>query len=70
VAHAFQEVCNRGVAAQIHMRPRADILRFVDGFELVDPGLVYVYPWRPDSPDDIPADPSESANLAGVGAVG
>jgi hypothetical protein len=31
-------------------RGRAEVLRFFDGFELVDPGLVYVRQWRPDSP--------------------
>jgi S-adenosyl methyltransferase len=31
-------------------RRRADVLRFFDGFELVDPGLVWVREWRPDNP--------------------
>jgi SAM-dependent methyltransferase len=67
VAHAFEKIYNSGVSAQIHMRPRADILQFFDGFELVDPGLVYAAQWRPDAPGDVPADPGESANLVGVG---
>lgn len=37
-----------------------------DGFELADPGLVYVPLWRPDSPADVPADPSRFQCLVGV----
>jgi len=35
-------------------------------FTLVDPGLVYVSLWRPDSPADVPEDPSRYGNLVGV----
>jgi S-adenosyl methyltransferase len=66
VAQAFEKVYNRSVSTQIRMRPRADILRFFDGFDLVDPGLVYVSQWRPDSPGDVPGDPSQFGNLVGV----
>ncbi|GLY72686.1 SAM-dependent methyltransferase [Actinoallomurus iriomotensis] len=31
-------------------RNREDVLRFFDGFELVDPGLVWLRQWRPDHP--------------------
>jgi hypothetical protein len=31
-------------------RTRDDVLPFFDGFELVDPGLVYLHQWRPDNP--------------------
>ena len=48
-------------------RSRAEILRFFDGFDLVDPGLVYVPQWRPDSPADVPSDPSALWFLVGVG---
>jgi SAM-dependent methyltransferase len=65
-AQAFEKVYNRSVATQIHMRSRADILRFFNGFDLVDPGLVYVPLWRPDSPADVPSDPGRSGNLVGV----
>jgi SAM-dependent methyltransferase len=67
VAQAFQKMYNRSVSTNIHMRSRAEILRFFDGFGLVDPGLVYVSLWRPDSPADVPSDPSQFANLVGVG---
>jgi SAM-dependent methyltransferase len=31
-------------------RNREDVLRFFDGFELVEPGLVWLRQWRPDHP--------------------
>ena len=31
-------------------RSREKVLRFFDGTELVDPGLVYIRQWRPDAP--------------------
>jgi SAM-dependent methyltransferase len=67
VAHAAEKVYNRSVATNVHVRPRADILRFFDGFDLVDPGLVYIPHWRPDPPADVPDDPSKSYALVGVG---
>jgi hypothetical protein len=45
-------------------RPRTDILAFLAGFDLVDPGLVPVHQWRP-SPDD-PPDPGKDWLLGGV----
>jgi SAM-dependent methyltransferase len=67
VARAAEKVYNRSVTTNIHMRSRADILRFFDGFELVDPGLVYIPEWRPESPADVPDDPSNFWVLVGVG---
>jgi len=48
----------------IHFRPRAEIARFFDGFELVPPGLVMLNEWRPD------ADASVSQPCWLYGAVG
>jgi S-adenosyl methyltransferase len=67
VAQAAQKVYNSGVSTPITMRSRANILRFFDGFDLVDPGLVYIPQWRPDSPADVPSDPSKFWGLVGVG---
>jgi hypothetical protein len=67
VAQAAETVYNRSVSTGIHMRSRADILRFFDGFDLVDPGLVYIPQWRPDAPGDVPADPAKFWVLVGVG---
>jgi hypothetical protein len=50
VARAGEKLYRRSVSGQLHMRPRADILRFFDGFELLAPGLVTIPHWRPDAP--------------------
>jgi hypothetical protein len=67
LADATEKVYNRSVSTRAHVRSRAEILRFFDGFDLVDPGLVYIPEWRPDSPDDVPEDPGKIWILAGVG---
>ncbi len=66
-AHAAEKVYNRSVTTGVHVRSRADIGRFFGGFALLDPGLVYVPQWRPDSPGDVPDDPSRLWALVGVG---
>ena len=67
VMQAAEKVYNRSVATQIHVRSRAEIMRFFDGFDLVDPGLVPIPLWRPDSPADVPSDPSQFwGGLVGV----
>jgi hypothetical protein len=66
VAQAVEKIYNRSVSADLHIRSRAEILRFFDGFDLVSPGLVYLPQWRPDSPADVPGDPASFGNLAGV----
>jgi S-adenosyl methyltransferase len=67
VAHAAEKVYNRSVATNIHVRSRAAILRFFDGFDLVDPGLVYIPEWRPDSPAGVLDDANRYWALVGVG---
>jgi hypothetical protein len=37
----------RRASAQLHLRTPADIRRFFDGFELVEPGVVWMSEWRP-----------------------
>jgi O-methyltransferase involved in polyketide biosynthesis len=67
VAQAAEKVYQRTVTANLRMRSRSDILRFFDGFELVDPGLVPMPYWRPDSPTELPQDPGKFwGGLAGV----
>jgi SAM-dependent methyltransferase len=66
VAHATERVYNRSVSTELHLRSRAEIQRFFDGFEFVDPGLVYVPLWRPDSPADVPGDPGQFGCLVAV----
>jgi len=67
VAQAAETVYNRSVTATLQLRSRAEIARFFDGFELLDPGLVYLPQWRPDPPAATTADPSEMWGLVGVG---
>jgi hypothetical protein len=51
-------------------RDKAAIERFFDGFEIVEPGIVFVPLWRPDAgtlPSATP--PERTATYAGVGRV-
>ncbi|GAA3436496.1 SAM-dependent methyltransferase [Kutzneria kofuensis] len=48
----------------ITLRGRDDIARLIDGFEPLDPGIVHVPSWRPESPED--ADHHEEAAIYGV----
>lgn len=65
-AQAAETVYNRSVATQLHLRSRAEILRLFEGFELVEPGLVYASMWRPYSPEDVPEDLVDYGTLVGV----
>lgn len=48
-------------------RVRAEVLRYFDGFELLEPGLVHSPLWRPDGPDDLILDePERSVTWVGV----
>jgi SAM-dependent methyltransferase len=48
-------------------RSRAEVARFFSGFELVEPGLVWVPQWRPEDPADVGDHPERSSNYVGVG---
>ena len=63
---AVENLYNANVSTSAHARSRAEILRFFGGFSLVDPGLVYIPEWRPAAPSDLPADPGQFGNMAGV----
>lgn len=55
-------------AAEIQPRRREEIARFLDGLELLEPGLVRAPLWRPESADDLLLDnPEAFLGLAGVG---
>jgi hypothetical protein len=47
-------------------RTKAQIEKFFDGLEVVDPGVVYIPEWRPD-PGEIIADPESVWLVGGVG---
>lgn len=52
----------------VKLRSHTQIERFFDGFELVDPGLVYLPAWRPEGPEDLWHDEPEMAlSYGGVG---
>lgn len=51
--------------ASAHTRTSAEIARFFDGYELVEPGLVYLPLWRPDGGP--PQHPERAWFYAGVG---
>lgn len=53
-------------------RTRAEIARFFDGFDLVEPGLIWTAAWRPDpvpEPDEVDEHPERSMLLCGVGQI-
>jgi SAM-dependent methyltransferase len=66
LATSFETVYNNRVTAQLNMRSRDEITRLCDGFTLLEPGLVWIPQWRPDSPEDVPQDPSKYWALVGV----
>lgn len=56
----------RNIRNPLVMRSHADISRFFEGCPLVEPGLVPMPDWRPDSPSD-EEDPYAFSGFAGVG---
>ncbi|MBT1189728.1 hypothetical protein HET69_38560 [Streptomyces sp. CJ_13] len=67
----------RDIRNPLVMRSRAEITRFFDGFELVEPGVVAMPNWRPDgaagAADGDPADGEAAEDpyaFSGFGAVG
>ena len=38
----------RQASSQLYVRPLPEVLRFFDGFELVEPGLTWITEWRPE----------------------
>jgi len=59
-------VYNSRVAANLRVRTRDEIAALFDGFTLVEPGLVWIPEWRPDSPADVPENPEQFWALVGV----
>jgi hypothetical protein len=51
-----------------HFRTHSEIVQLFDGFELIDPGVVYVPSWRPETEDDLLLEePDRTSAYAGVG---
>ena len=57
-----------GTSQPIKLRTHAEVLRFFDGLELLEPGLVFVSMWRPEDERDLLFDkPELSVGFAGIG---
>lgn len=56
----------RRIGSPLLMRSRAEVLRFFDGWDLIDPGLVSMPRWHPDTPPE-QEDPVVFSGFAGVG---
>jgi hypothetical protein len=64
-ARGLEEVLLRTLGRG-QLRSREEIIRFFDGFDLVEPGLVHLPEWRPDEPVKYPLDISELLYLGGL----
>ena len=69
VAESYASAYRSRIAANSTFRSRAEIAGLFEGTDLLEPGLVWVPEWRPDSPADVPEDPSAFWGVAGVGKV-
>jgi hypothetical protein len=58
---------SKRTATPVRPRTAPEIEAMFNGFDLVEPGLVWAPLWRPESPDEVPERPELSANLVGVG---
>jgi hypothetical protein len=65
-ARAVQQV-SKQTPTPATLRSRDEVARFFTGFDLVEPGLVWVTQWRPYSPNDVGAHPERLILYAGVG---
>lgn len=66
-AAAVTRLYNSRATSQVSTRSHDEIHALFDGFELTEPGLVYVPLWRPDPEEQVPDRPSEYWVYAGVG---
>jgi SAM-dependent methyltransferase len=57
-------------ATEIVLRPAAAITPYFAGFDLVEPGLVFIPRWRPDPADPVDEHPERVGAYAGVGRKG
>jgi len=48
-------------------RTREELIALMDGFEIIDPGVVFTPEWRPEHPNDVGEHPEKSAALSLVG---
>jgi SAM-dependent methyltransferase len=60
------QVLQRG-SVPATLRTRAQVQRLFAGFELVEPGIVWIPQWHPDDPESGDDHPERSIMIAGVG---
>ncbi|MGW2395230.1 SAM-dependent methyltransferase [Kitasatospora sp. NPDC001664] len=65
-AEAHQDLYKR-TPTPITMRNYAAVEAFFEGFELLEPGLVYMPQWRPEDPESVGPNPERMTGLVGVG---
>jgi len=53
----------------IYPRTKEEIVRMFDGFELVEPGVVFTPEWRPERSEDVGASAERSNLYSGVGHI-
>jgi S-adenosyl methyltransferase len=61
------QAISRRLPTPLTLRSHEQISTFFAGFELVDPGLVWMPQWHPDPDDEPNPQPERSANYGGVG---
>lgn len=57
----------RRTSTPMTMRTREQVTALFEGFDVVDPGVVFLPLWRPESPDDVDEHPERFTGLAAVG---
>ena len=68
ISEAAQAISRARTADELIYRSHAEVVRFFDGFEVVEPGVVGCGLWRPDGPGDISDNPESNAHVyAGIG---
>ncbi|MGM1057663.1 SAM-dependent methyltransferase [Saccharothrix sp. Mg75] len=53
----------------VHVRTRAEVLAWFGGADLVEPGLVFLPDWRPDTPSELDS-PARALGYGGVARIG
>ncbi|MBO0804871.1 MAG: SAM-dependent methyltransferase [Nocardiopsaceae bacterium] len=66
LAPSFAAIYNSRVDTQTRFRTGDEITRLCEGFTFLDPGLVWIPQWRPDSPGDVPGEPEKYWVKVGV----
>jgi hypothetical protein len=64
-SESHTEIYSR-TSTPMKMRSRDDIVRLFDGLQLVEPGVVFLPLWRPESPDEVDEHPERFTGYAGV----